>query len=388
MTRVWASDKLVNESVRIRVLTMAIAVLAVVPGCVEAQPTPTTKSESTTTVPTSAPDTTAPPETTTTVPPPIPPIVDASFPQSGAAAPIWDDDGYASASYSTTLAALADAGASWVTVIPTWYQTDAESSTIYPEQPGRTANDEALLTAITEARSLGMRVTLKPHVDLAAGGSRISITPVDEGEWFASYTDMILRYAVMAEEEGVEQFVVGTELGGTSGNESAWREVIARVRDVYSGPITYAANHDEFEEIAFWEALDFIGVDAYFPLSEVPTTVISDLTRAWEPIVADMAEIADRHGRRIVFTEVGYPSQEGATVQPYNPAYSEVVSEGEQAAAVEAMITAVGGEPWFGGFHWWMWFVESSDSAAALSYMPDEKPAGDILEAYWVETSS
>jgi hypothetical protein len=192
----------------------------------------------------------------------------------------------------------------------------------------------------------------------------------------------------MAEEEGVEQFVVGTELGGTSGNQSAWREVIAGVREVYSRPITYAANHDEYEEIAFWDALDFIGVDAYFPLSEVPTTVISDLARAWEPIVADMAEIAQLQGRRIVFTEVGYPSQEGATVQPYNPSHSEVVSESEQAAAVEALVTAVAGEPWFGGFHWWMWFAESTDSAAALSYMPNGKPAGDILEAYWAETGS
>jgi hypothetical protein len=334
------------------------------------------------------PETTTSPETTTTDPPPDPPRVGASFPQSGAAAPLWDDNGYASAAFSTTLVALADAGASWVTLVPTWYQTDAEDSSIYPERPGRTATDEALLAAITQARSLGMRVTLKPHVDIVDGGSRISITPIDEGEWFASYTDMILHYAAMAEEEGVEQFVVGTELGGTSGNQSAWREVIAGVRDVYSRPITYAANHDEYEEIAFWDALDFIGVDAYFPLSEVPTTVISDLTRAWEPIVADMAEIAELHGRRVVFTEVGYPSQEGATVQPYNPSYSEVVSEGEQAAAVEALITAVSGEPWFGGFHWWMWFAESSDSAAALSYMPEGKPAGDILEVYWAETSS
>jgi hypothetical protein len=57
-------------------------------------------------------------------------------------------------------------------------------------------------------------------------------------------------------------------------------------------------------------------------------------------------------------------------------------------SAVEALITAVSGEPWFGGFHWWMWFAESSDSAAALSYMPEGKPAGDILEVYWAETSS
>lgn len=388
MTGASASDVLANRLGRSRYIAVVFALAAVIGGCSGPEPTPTTESGSDSTTTSNVPDTTAPPETTTTDPPPDPPVVDAAFPQSGAAAPLWDDDGYGSDTYSAALEGLAEAGASWVTVIPTWYQTDADSSSIYREQPGRTATDEALASAISRARALGMRVTLKPHVDLAGGGSRISIDPADEGDWFDSYTDMIVGYAEMAEEAGVDQFVVGTELGGTSGSEQEWREVITRVREAYSGPITYAANHDEFEDVAFWDAVDFIGVDAYFPLSDVPTTIISDLTRAWEPIVADLAVVSERFGRMIVFTEVGYPSQEGATVEPYNPSHSDVVSEAEQAAALEAMIIAVGSEQWFGGFHWWMWFVERTDAAAALSYMPAGKPAGDILEAYWAETGS
>lgn len=360
------------------------ALILLVTACSGSGSSPTTQSDEVAVTTTSVTTTTTLAPTTTTLPPVDPPLVEPDLPQSGAAAPLWDDEAYGTEQFADTLASLAEAGAGWVTIVPTWYQETAESSVIYAEDPGRTTRDGPLRAAIAEAKTLGMRVVLKPHVDLADGGSRISISPGDEAAWFASYTEMILHYAGMAEETGVDQFVVGTELGGTSGEEAAWREVIAAVRQVFTGPITYAANHDEYGEVEFWDAVDLIGVDAYFPLSSVPTTILSDLSRSWEPIVEDLAGVADRFQRAVVFTEVGYPSQEGAAVQPYNPFYSDVPSVEEQAAALQAMIDTVGPQPWFGGFHWWMWFVEDSERDAALSYMPEGKPAADILTGYWL----
>jgi hypothetical protein len=309
--------------------------------------------------------------------------VEATFPQTGVSAPIWDDSAYGETQFVSTLSDIAAAGAQWVTFIPTWYQLEETSSTIYAETPGRTTTDAALVAAIREAVALGLEVTLKPHVDLVEGGSRTSIDPAAEDEWFESYTEMISNYARMAESEGVGQFVVGTELGGTSNDATAWREVIAEVREVFSGPVTYAANHDEFESVEFWDALDFIGIDAYFPLAETATSDIAALTAAWQPIVDRIGGVAAEFGRLVVFTEIGYPSQEGATVEPFNPFYSDVASEEEQAAALQAMLDSVRGQAWFGGFHWWMWFVEDSPEEAALGYMPEGKLAGALLEEYW-----
>lgn len=315
--------------------------------------------------------------------PVVPPQVEAVFPQTGASAPIWDNDFYGDPDYESRLAALADAGAEWVTLIPTWYQLEPTSSVIYREEPGRTTTDEALLDALRDAQELGLQVVLKPHVDVVEGGSRLSIQPSVEESWFASYTEMINGYATMAESEGVDQFVVGTELAGTSANEDAWRTVIAEVRRRYSGPLTYAANHDEFEHVEFWDALDFVGVDAYFPLAESSTTDVQRLNRAWDSIADRLEDVAGDFGRMIVFTELGYPSQVGATVEPYNPSISDTPSEEEQAAALESMIDSIGSEPWFGGFHWWMWFVEDTPAQGALSYMPQGKLAGGILERIW-----
>ena len=373
---------LVNFRLRVGKAVAGVLITALAVACSEPSQAPTTLSDVTTS---SAPttSTTGPSTTTSTTLPVDPPTVEAAFPQNGVAAPVWDDEGYGEPEFAATLASSADAGASWVTLIPTWYQLEATSSTIYAENPGRTTSDEALVTAIREAKGLGMEVTLKPHVDLAEGGSRITIEPSVGEEWFDSYQEMILHYARMAETEGVDQFIVGTELGGTSDDSTAWRETIAVVREEFTGPITYAANHDEFEDVEFWDDLDFIGVDAYFPLSDTPTTIISNLRASWEPIVEDLAATAEEYDRVVVFSEVGYPSQEGATVQPYNPFYSDVPSQEEQAAALQAMIDAVTPHPWFGGFHWWMWFVEDSEEEATLSYMPEGKIAGDILARHW-----
>lgn len=377
-------DNLVN-SWRSSDKSWVLVTLVVIVGCSSPQPGATTlRGEDVPGTEAVVPETTTSTATTsTTLKPANPPVQAATFPQSGVTAPLWDDTEYGEDEFASTLDEVAAAGAEWVTMVPTWYQLEPSSSTIYAEDPGRTTTDDALVTAIRTAKELDLRVILKPHVDLAEGGSRISIEPSVEDEWFNSYREMILGYARLAETEGVDQVVIGTELGGTSGDAAAWQQVIDEVRDEFKGPITYAANHDEFEDVQFWDSLDFIGVDAYFPLSDTPTTDVAELTSAWGPIVADLAAVAEEFERKVVFTEVGYPSQEGATVQPYNPFQSETASEEEQAAALQSMIDALGDEAWFGGFHWWMWFVEDTPEEAALGYMPQGKLAGDILEDYW-----
>jgi homoserine trans-succinylase len=35
--------------------------------------------------------------------------------------------------------------------------------------------------------------------------------------------------------------------------------------------LTYAANWDDFDKVPFWNELDYIGIDAYFPLSDATT---------------------------------------------------------------------------------------------------------------------
>lgn len=93
---------------------------------------------------------------------------------------------------------------------------------------------------ISKAHSLGLKVMLKPHVDLNNdpgpnhwwGNIGEGFTEDDWAAWFASYRDFITHYATLAQDNGVEQFCAGTELVGTSGRETDWRQVITNVRGI------------------------------------------------------------------------------------------------------------------------------------------------------------
>ncbi len=99
--------------------------------------------------------------------------------------------------------------------------------------------------------------------------------------WFDSYQQFIGRYAAFAQEAEVHLLVIGVELGGTTHREQDWRRIIENVRRVFTGPITYASlsstgappPHGEENRIMWWDAVDYIGVDAYYPLTWMPITL-------------------------------------------------------------------------------------------------------------------
>ncbi len=104
--------------------------------------------------------------------------------------------------------------------------------------------------------------------------------------------------------------------------EAHWRDVAKRARNVFSGRLTLAANFDNYHEVAFWDALDFIGINAYFPLRESLETPLSEagLTDAWQEIFAKIDAFRSTHEltQPVVFTELGYTRWQGVTVAPWS----------------------------------------------------------------------
>lgn len=300
--------------------------------------------------------------------------------QRGAALPRWNHGAYGDAELLSDLDDLVAVGVTHIEIIPTWYQTDPEAPpTIEPGVSGRTPSDESMRIAIDAAHERGLQVVMKPHVDLTSQAPRNEIDPRDEQAWFDTYIEMTIQYGRLAEETGVSQFIVGTELSGTSRATASWKTVIDRLRRVYSGPVGYAANYDEYPQVRFWDALDFIGIDAYWPLSEGPTTDVDALVQAWEPIRDELAELSARWNRPVIFTEAGYGSYEGATTTPYISAQGPE-SEAEQAAAYQALFQVFSDQPWFGGVYWWMWF-----DTGEVGYTPKDKQAAEVLRRHWLE---
>ena len=161
----------------------------------------------------------------------------------------WSREGFATASSDKSLFMMRKCGVESVAIIVTWYQDLYNSTEI--RATDRTPSDKSVRHVIKKAREYGMKVLLKPHIDIISGGensrSDIGFHASEKWDkWFTSYMAFITHYARIARDEDVEFFCVGTELAFASRQEGFWRDrVIRGVRAVFKGQITYAANWDE-----------------------------------------------------------------------------------------------------------------------------------------------
>jgi hypothetical protein len=288
---------------------------------------------------------------------------------------------YGSPEARRALLSAHSAGADTVALVPTLYMDEADSSSIAPD-PAKTPTDESVLAAAATARSLGMRVVIKPHVDVRDGTFRGEIQPEDREAWFASYRRLADHYAELAARAGAGELVVGTELTSMSGDADAWRRIIAGVRDRFDGDVTFAANWVEgAEAIGFWDDLDAIGIDAYMPLGSDPSPSVADLVESWRPYVERMRLLHERWHLPVVFTEVGYESRVGTAARIGQG--TAPVSEQAQADAYEAVFEALSKVGFFRGAWWWDWSAEGLGIGPGDgSFSPVGKAAEDVLRRW------
>ncbi len=284
----------------------------------------------------------------------------------------------------------------WISQTPFGWMKSADSTQIQIVTEGDIywgETDRGLAETALLARSFGIRTLLKPHLWVAGWHDtvwtgEIKMKSDDHWKaWFDSYRSFILHYANLAEKNGMEALAVGTELqGATLGHEKEWREIIRQVRAVYHGKLTYAANWDhEFEAIPFWDALDFTGVQAYFPLSQKSDPTLEELMAGWAQPLALLERVAWRTHRSVVFTEVGYKSSDRASVQPWLWDTQDRVNPQQQARCYEAMFRSTWRKPWFKGAYIWKWYphYDTSRSGDDNNFTPQGKPAEQTLSLWY-----
>lgn len=292
--------------------------------------------------------------------------------------PVWWHDAYQAPRSVAAFAEMKAMGAGWVVIIPSLYVKDRADSVVLATDS--TASDASLRLAIRLAHASGLKVLLKPHVDMPGGLPRSLLSPADPGRWFSTYGAHMSRYARLAADEKCEMFAVGTELALLTLPQhwAAWRRLIGATRAVYPGPLTYAANWHSAAHVGFWKDVDYIGVDAYFP---VPGgTSAAALDAAWRPWVLELAVLSKLHGRPVLFTEAGLAAQKGANLKPWAwNDYAELDLE-VQAAYMESMLRAFEREPWFRGFLYWAWESDPARTGPKDKSMSVQgKPAEQIL---------
>lgn len=304
----------------------------------------------------------------------------------------WEGD-YSSASSDWILTSVVKPlGVTWIKIQISCDQDTDRSTTINCfHQRVPTADD--LSHVIKEAHRIGLRVMLEPSINVIdgsngawAGTIGMSFSEKQWQDWFASYDQMILDLAGLAEKDNVDYLEVGSELEFASTRETEWRNLVAKVRKVYHGPVTYSSDQEfEWDRIKWWDALDAIGIHPYnFQLSTADQPTVENVVAAWKPIVDRIAALSKKWDRPIIITEIGYQSQHGISHgYMYGPNDSWKLDTRESAILYQALINAFQGKPWFRGLFWWVINSWTNYSEPTTFIFNPNKPEVDIVRSFY-----
>lgn len=296
-------------------------------------------------------------------------------------------------SYGYFMDEIKSAGASHVAIVVPWYMKTTRDCEIF-DHPRFTVPMSTVERAIGDARSRGLEVFLFPILrveDKSDGGWRGSLAPRDLDQFFANYTDYIVRFAQLAEKLKVPLLSVGSELSTMDVLEMRWRRVIAAVRQVYKGQLTYSANWDHYLKVRFWDALDHAGVTGYFELSDKGRTPQEDpplerLIHAWREYYMRLIRWQRHHGKPLLLTEVGYLSQRGAAARPWNEGADEMLDLDIQRRCYEAFRRVWDDEPRLSGVYFWNWFGWGGPDSK--EYTPRGKPAAREIAVWYLPAAT
>jgi hypothetical protein len=325
--------------------------------------------------------------------------------QKAASLPSRYAEDYASDSFKQSVRNLKAANANTVSLIPTYYTSNCQSSNV--EAGWNTPTTTTLKGAVDFAHSLGMRVNITPHLEAydTWGGVctwRANITPSDRNSFFLNYTNVLKGVA----STGPDELTVGAELISLSSarinadNTARWNTVINTIKAAYPAiALTYSANWGsgdfatETNQIQFWNNpnLSTIGVSGYYELPS-NSIAVADIQAQWDHWNnSNIKPLNTQYGKPVEFTEIGYKSVQGARYQPWN--YSSCCygdpndpnnGGNEQANLYKAMFNYWNGQSFLSGVNLWDWDTDpNSGYPGNNDYTPQHKPAEDVIRQYF-----
>lgn len=236
----------------------------------------------------------------------------------------------------------------------------------------------------------GIQVMLKPQIWIWRGEFTGTLKMDSEEHWKAlevSYDKFIITYTELAQETNVPILCIGTELEQFVKNRPEyWKSLIKKIKGIYKGKLTYAANWDEYPRTTFWEDLDYIGIDAYFPLSQEKTPTVDQLKIGWQPWKEKIKALSKAKNKPVLFTEFGYRSMDYTAKKPWLvDRNDEKVNLKAQANATEAIFSEFWTEDWFAGGYVWKWFIHHDKSGGDEDnrFTPQNKPAQNIMTEFY-----
>lgn len=278
-----------------------------------------------------------------------------------------------------SLSNLADLGANTVAIVVFLQQDSNNASSMRFDEH---MSLQGVARTIRWARELGLKVVLKPQL-LVDDGWAGAIEAADWEAWFDEYTNYLYAFALLAQQEGVEILVVGTELNHTA-SLPGWKELIVQVRTVYSGELSYTAHGIQgLREFGYWQELDSASVSLYPSLGDTQ----QDSRQRIEQVLEELKKTTDALEVPLWVAEVGIASRANARQQPWVwkdlHEQEQVVDLRVQNEVIDLWLENLG-VSWLQGVLLWSWSNDPhAGGADDYGFSLQNKPVQDTIAEHW-----
>ncbi|HEY8668622.1 MAG TPA: hypothetical protein VIL86_18390 [Tepidisphaeraceae bacterium] len=299
--------------------------------------------------------------------------------------------GYGSEECRKQLGTISEVGANWVALNNFAYMENVNQPAVRFGGDGSMGAKD-ITQCVQDAHAAGLKVLLKPHLWAREfwNGSKwhgdIAMTSEEDWEkWFENYGAYILYTAKIAADAKAEAVCIGVEYEGTSQQAGRWRKLIAAVRKIYTGHLTYAATFREYEKITWWDAVDCIGIDAYFPVAKSESAPEAELRAGWDEVYAALGTFSKKWSKPICFLELGYTQDTKAGKEPWSYAVKQADAE-YQARLFKVAAEEERKHDFMRGLFVWKWFT-STDWQRMEGHdtfcVQDNGKVIDVLKGEW-----
>jgi hypothetical protein len=291
----------------------------------------------------------------------------------------------------SNLQPLVDIGTNWISIMPYAY-INAESGQLTYDWGGEQwwgETKEGVTKSIQLAHSLKLKTMLKPHVWINWGTFTGDFKPTDGYEKLKhDLESYLMLFASLAEEQKADLFCFGTEWKKFVQEEPAYFDsLITHIRSVYNGKLTYAANWDNCFYIPFWDKLDYIGIDAYFPLSSLTNPRLDSLTKAWKPWKQKIYDLSTKTNKPVLFTEYGFRNINTCAHKPWESNEDDSNNEMCQCHGYQSLFDTFWHESWFMGGFFWKYHTRIRNPKNN-AFTPQNKEVWDVIKRQYLVVST
>eukprot|EP00178_Gracilaria_changii_P002847 TRINITY_DN1417_c0_g1_i2.p3 TRINITY_DN1417_c0_g1~~TRINITY_DN1417_c0_g1_i2.p3 ORF type:complete len:339 (+),score=66.13 TRINITY_DN1417_c0_g1_i2:161-1177(+) len=257
-------------------------------------------------------------------------------------------------------------------------------------------DDESIRYIIRTVKATGAKVFLKPVVEIAGHTWRgfLEGRPI----WFRKvYRPFITHMAEIAQQERVDLFAMGSEYRDSEKQVKEWHLTIDAIKRVYTGRLTYIANHDSYRRVHFWHRMDYISISAYFKLMDGVRGASPDMNQTkamWRSISDDILKWRVWRNfthKQVLVAEVGAQSKGDGIVYrvPWDWNIAAPVDFYEQEKMYEGICEAFMPHDWIAGIVFWNWELQphaGTYQPGIAGYTPQNKPALRVMQRYFTST--